>query len=48
MGNTDGGRGHHMKKTSEKNSWRVPEHGVLEFDHQSAHPVSLQVGKPQV
>ena len=43
LGNKDGTRGHHMKKTSEKNSWRVPEHGVLEFDHQSAHPVSLEV-----
>ena len=31
MGNTDGAGGHHMKKTSEKNSWRVPEHGVLEL-----------------
>jgi Ran GTPase-activating protein (RanGAP) involved in mRNA processing and transport len=32
----------HVRKTSEKSSWRVPEHGALSFKHVSANPVNIE------
>ena len=35
-------KGKHDRKTSEKNAWRVPEHGKLTMKHVSAHPVVIK------